>query len=39
SLGARFLNEEEAKKIVKLWLETKFNNEERHKRRIKKIDL
>ncbi len=39
SLAARFLSEEEAKKIVKLWLETEFSNEERHKRRIKKIDL
>ena len=39
SLGVKFLTEEEIKQVVKLWLETKFSNEERHKRRIKKIDL
>ncbi len=38
SLGARFLSEEEAKSVVKLWLETEFFGDERHKRRIEKID-
>lgn len=38
SLGARFISIEEAKDVVKLWLETDFSNEERHKRRIIKLD-
>src|SRR3989338_8482041 len=37
SLGARFISTRKAKNVVKLWLETKFLNEERHKRRIEKI--
>lgn len=37
SLGARFLTEKEAIKAVKIWLNTPFNNKERHLRRIKKI--
>ena len=39
ALSADFLNEDEAREIVKVFLETKFSGEERHKRRIEKIDL
>ena len=38
SLGARFVSKDEAIKAVKLWLGTDFSNEERHIRRIKKLD-
>jgi ribose 5-phosphate isomerase B len=38
SLAADFLSEEEAKEIVRTFLETKFSGQERHKRRIEKID-
>lgn len=38
SLGARFITNEEAEKAVKLWLEKEFSKEERHIRRLTKID-
>jgi len=38
ALGAAFLDEENAKKVVKLWLETPFSGDERHVRRINKIE-
>lgn len=37
SLGNRTLAVSKAKELVKLWLETPFSNDERHKRRIEKI--
>ncbi len=37
SLGNRTINIDKAKELVKIWLETPFSNEERHKRRIEKI--
>lgn len=38
SLGARFISATEAEEAVTLWLSTKFSNDGRHIRRIKKID-
>lgn len=38
SLGARFVSEGEAKTAVQLWLETEFSGDDRHARRIKKIE-
>jgi ribose 5-phosphate isomerase B len=37
SLGSEFVTLEEAKKLIKIFLETAFSNEERHIRRINKI--
>jgi len=38
SIGARFVTEEEALEAIDMWLETSFSEEERHLRRIHKID-
>lgn len=38
SLGARFISFDEAKEVVSLWLSTEFSEDERHERRITKID-
>ncbi|HEY5383087.1 MAG TPA: RpiB/LacA/LacB family sugar-phosphate isomerase [Candidatus Paceibacterota bacterium] len=37
-LGARFMSAEEAREAVLLWLTTDFSGEERHVRRIAKLD-
>lgn len=38
SMGARFLSHHQAKEIVRVWLEASFSGDERHVRRISKID-
>lgn len=38
SLGARFLSDEDAKQAVTLFLETPFSDDERHIRRIEKLE-
>lgn len=38
SLGARLITEDEMKKVVKEWLETPFVENERHRRRIEKMN-
>lgn len=38
SLGASFIDDETAKKAIQLWLGTSFSGDERHKRRIEKIN-
>lgn len=37
ALSGDWLPDEEAKKVLKVWLETEFSGEERHVRRIKRI--
>lgn len=38
SLAARFVSLEDMKHVIKLWLETDFSGDERHVRRLHKID-
>jgi ribose 5-phosphate isomerase B len=38
SLAARFVSLEDMKKVIKLWLVTDFEGDDRHARRIKKLD-
>lgn len=38
TIGTRFVTVEDAKEAVRLWLETPFSNDERHIRRLRKIE-
>ncbi|MFA6601830.1 MAG: RpiB/LacA/LacB family sugar-phosphate isomerase [Candidatus Paceibacterota bacterium] len=38
SIGARFVNEQQAKEAIQTWLKTDFSGQEKHKRRIELID-
>lgn len=38
SLGARFIGFDEVKEVIKLWLDSGFSEEERHLRRVEKMD-
>ena len=38
SIGSRFLTREESLEAIKIWLNTPFSGEERHLRRINKLD-
>jgi len=38
SIGARFLSTDEARKAVKIWFSAAFSEDERHARRIRKIE-
>ena len=38
SLSANYTSLDDSKKIISLWIKTKFSGEERHKRRIRKIE-
>lgn len=38
TMGGRVIDIEKALKIVDIWVNTKFSNEDRHVRRVKKID-
>lgn len=38
SIGARFLETDEAKEVVKVWVNTPFSGAEKHARRISKLD-
>ena len=38
SIGARFVDDETAKRVIELWLKTPFSAEARHQRRVDQID-